>query len=322
MSTTLTSASGDTASAVELRRSAAAPIERWATWALHLIGRAVLDCAYLVRSPHSGPNKVRILLEYVRLTLKLLLGADPPGVRSERVMGYRVRHFGSGSLQFLFREIFVRGEYFFATVEERPLVIDCGANIGLATLFFKWLHPRCAVHAFEPDPVTFAALKENVEQNGLADVHLHNVALCDTNSAVEFYVPTVGSGSLMMSLLPGRMPEAETRRIVVEGRTLSSYLEGREVDFLKMDIEGAESPVLRELARAGSLRRVKEMVVEYHHNLQGGSDGFAGFLQLLEDSGCQYQVDATRGTGQSSPFQDVLVWARQAPASPSLTPRP
>lgn len=282
---------------------------------VQLIGRAVLDCAYLVRSGHSRRNKLRILREYVRLTLKLLLGADPAGARPERVLGFRVKHFGYASLQFLFREIFVRSEYFFATAAERPCVVDCGANIGLATLFFKWMHPRCEIHAFEPDPETFAALKENVTENALADVHLHNVALCDRDGAVELFVPQGGPGSLMMSLVPGRMAEEATRRVVVDGRTLSSYVGGREIDFLKMDIEGAELSVLGEMARAGVLRRVREMVVEYHHNLQGSAGSLAGFLRLLEDSGYQYQLDATRGAADSgTEFQDVLVWARRREA--------
>jgi FkbM family methyltransferase len=305
MSTTLISPAGDATTAPEPDGSAAAAQARrgWATWALQLVGRGVLDCAYLVRTPLSRRRKLRIVLEYVRLTIKLLMGADPPGARSERVMGYRVGHFGSGSLQFLFREIFVRSEYFFRAGDERPLVLDCGANIGLATLFFKWLSPRCEVHA-------------NVERNALDNVYLHNVALCDRNEAIEFFVPQGGPGSLMMSLVPGRVPEAESRAIVVEGRTLSPYVEGRDIDFLKMDIEGGERAVLGELAAAGVLPRIREMVVEYHHNLQGSADGLAGFLALLQGSGYQYQVDATRGASDlSAEFQDILVWARRPHAT-------
>ncbi len=277
---------------------------------VQVVARAMLDCAYLVRSRQTRRNKLRVLFEYVRMTMTLLLGGDRRGARSDRVLGYRVRHFGYASLHFLFREIFVRNDYFFETGARGPLVVDCGANIGLATLFFKWLYPGCEVHAFEPDPETFALLKDNVERNGLADVHLHNVALCDRDGAVEFFVPQGGHGSLVMGLVPGRIPEAERRRIVVDGRRLSTYLEGRDVDFLKMDVEGAERPVFGELARAGALPRVKEMVVEYHHNLEGTTAGFAGFLQLLQDSGYAYQLDATRGAAElAAEFQDVLVWA-------------
>ena len=301
-----------------LDRSRPAPRlwRRSARHAVQIVARAALDCAYLIRSRHPRRTKARILLEYVRLTIKLIFNAHPDRAGSERVLCYRVRHFGYGSLQFLFREVFVRNEYFFETVNERPLILDCGANIGLATLFFKWLYPRCEVHAFEPDPCAFAALKDNVEQNGLADVHLHNVALCDANGAVDFFVPQRGSASPMMSLVRGRIPEAESRRIVVDGRTLSTYIDGREVDFLKMDIEGGEELVLRELAGAGVLRRVKEMVVEYHHNLNGAVADLGRFLQLLRGAGYHYQLDATRGApGSATEFQDILVCAHHAPGT-------
>jgi FkbM family methyltransferase len=316
MSITLTSASTERAAspAVDGPAPAAKARSPWAVWAAGLVGRAALDAARLVRSRHTRGKKGRLLLEYVRLTFKLLLAADPSGARPERVLGYRVRHFGYESLQFLFREIFIRNDYFFEAAHERPIIVDGGANIGMATLFFKWMYPRCEVHAFEPDPATFAALRENVEQNALADVHLHNVALCDRNGAVDFFVPGGRAGSLMMSLVAGRVPSAETRRVVVQGRTLSTYLEGCEVDFMKMDIEGGEQAVLAELGRAGALRRVKEMVVEYHHNLPGRPGGLGAFLQLLQDGGYEYEVDATRSSEPSTVPQDILVWARRTPA--------
>src|SRR5882724_8800258 len=80
-----------------------------------LIGRAILDCAYLVRSPHSRRIKIRILLEYLRLTITLILRADASRPGADRLLHYRVSHFGYESLQFLFREIFVRNDYGFDT---------------------------------------------------------------------------------------------------------------------------------------------------------------------------------------------------------------
>jgi FkbM family methyltransferase len=62
--------------------------------------------------------------------------------------------------------------------------LDCGANIGLATLFFKRLYPESEIHAFEPDPETFKMLRRNVEQNSLSYVYLYNVALSDQQGAV------------------------------------------------------------------------------------------------------------------------------------------
>src|SRR5262249_26381562 len=143
---------------------------------------------------------------------------------SERVMRYAVRHFGLGSLQFLFREIFVRNEYYFEATSDRPVVFDCGANIGLATLFFKWLYPTCEIHAFEPDPDTFRALQENVARNGLTDVHLYNVALTDAPGRLDLFVSGGSAGSQRASTLSGRNLDRSVRRVVVDGVPLSSHI--------------------------------------------------------------------------------------------------
>ena len=88
------------------------------------------------------------------------------------------------------------------------------------------------------------------------------------------------------------------------------YVGATEIDFLKMDVEGAEEPVLRELASAGRLRNIKELAVEYHHNIEGGFGGCGSFLQLLDDCGYQYQLDVTWGNPESAgTFQDILIRA-------------
>lgn len=279
----------------------------------HLLMRVVIDCAYLVRSRLLRRSKIAIFLEYLRLTLKVVFSRDStrPGVA--RVLRYTVRHFGIGSIQFLFREIFVRNEYAFESVSDRPVVFDCGANIGMATLFFKWLYPGCQIHAFEPDPQTFGVLEENVGRNELTDVTLHNVALVAQPGPLELFIPAGPGGSPLMSTLAGRSVESTVRRLVVDGKPLSSYVGAGEIDFLKMDVEGVEEPVLRELASTGRLRALKEMAIEYHHNVSGSSGDCGSFLQLLSGHGYQFQLDATWGNPQSlGTFQDILIRARRA----------
>jgi FkbM family methyltransferase len=279
----------------------------------HLFMRVVIDCAYLVRSRLPRARKIRIFLEYLRLTSRVVFSLDSTRPGTTRVMRYTVRHFGLGSVQFLFREIFVRNEYAFQAANGRPVVFDCGANIGMATLFFKWLYPDCEIHAFEPDPETFGVLSENVTRNKLTGVALHNVALVARPGRLDLFVPVGPSGSPLMSTLPGRGFESSVRCLTVDGKPLSTYVGAGEIDFLKMDIEGAEEPVLRELASTGRLRKIKEMAIEYHHNLEGGSGGCGSFLQLLYEYGYQYQLDATWGNPQSlGAFQDILIRARRS----------
>jgi hypothetical protein len=72
--------------------------------------------------------------------------------------------FDRPGLEHLYREIFVRQYYYFRANTDHPVIFDCGANLGMATLFFKWLYPKSRVEAFEPDPGTFAVLQKNVDQ--------------------------------------------------------------------------------------------------------------------------------------------------------------
>lgn len=270
--------------------------------------RVVIDSPYLVRSRLPRRTKIRIFVEYLWLTLRVVFSADTTRPGTARVLRYTVRHFGLGHVQFLFREIFVRNEYAFRATSDRPVIFDCGANIGMATLFFKWLYPGCEIHAFEPDPETFAVLSENVSRNQLTQVALHNVALVAKSGRFDLFTSAPGSG--LSSTLAGRSVGSSVRRLTVEGNPLSGYVGTKEIDFLKMDVEGAEEPVLREVASTGRLRNIRELAIEYHHNIEGGFGGCGSFLQLLHDYGYQYQLDVTWGNPESAgTFQDILIRA-------------
>jgi len=169
-----------------------------------------------------------------------------------------VRHFGIGSVQFLFREIFVRNEYAFQASSERPVVFDCGANIGMATLFFKWLYPDCEIHAFEPDPETFGVLSENVSRNKLRDVSLHNVALVATAGRLDLFVPAGPSGSPLMSTLSGRGFEIHLSAAAGEIRcvvgphhaaVVAKAVRQQEIDGGTAQIPGRRAVALRLLTR-------------------------------------------------------------------------
>ena len=115
-----------------------------------------------------------------------------------------------------------------------------------------------------------------------------------------------------MSTIARRDADADLRRIVVTAAPLSTHVSGREIDFLKMDVEGAEDSILDELALTATLRNVKELAVEYHHNLEGRASGCGSLLQLLIGAGYRYQLDATWPGGSFDGFQDILIRARRS----------
>jgi len=200
---------------------------------------------------------------------------------------FKVRFVGRSSFAFQQREIFEERQYLFETDNAAPFVVDCGANIGMSILYFKDIYPEARILAFEPDPAAFACLRENVTGNALSNIQLENAALASMEGETDFFYDRADPASLRMSIVRERMPrDKKTVRAV----RLSRFLD-EEVDFLKLDVEGAELDVIRELADTGKLRLVRQMLVEYHHHIVRTHDGLSKFLALLEEDGFGYQIE-------------------------------
>jgi FkbM family methyltransferase len=177
-----------------------------------------------------------------------------------RLLGCRISYPNHSAALFLAHEVFVNGVYGFDARTRRPRIIDCGANIGMSVIFFKSMYPEAEVVAFEPDPRTFARLEENVRANRLSDVRLVNAALAASPGTVHFYSDTRADGSIVASLDPAR---GGSLALAVQAVTLSSFIEGP-VDFLKVDVEGAEYDLVQELVDSGAIQQVHEAAIEVH----------------------------------------------------------
>ena len=208
-------------------------------------------------------------------------------------------------------EVFVKGEYFFAATKDAPVILDCGANIGLATLFFKRLYPKARVHSFEADPTTSDVLRYNVEQNHLPGVTVSNVLLSDHSGTEKFYVAAETPGSLMMSAVASRFA-TKGREISVRSARLSEYID-EPVDLLKLDVEGSEFAVMNDLVESGKITQIAQMIIEYHHRIGNEPSRLASFLALLESAGFEYQIDAVfNHFSAEGKFQDISIRAYHA----------
>ena len=227
---------------------------------------------------------------------------------SRKVLNFQITYLDKNAYSYLLEEIFLKGEYRFEANTDSPVILDCGANIGLATLFFKHLYPTARITCFEADPTTASILRENVEQNLLQDVSVHNLMLSNTEGDHPFYVELGTTGSLLMSSKPDRL--LNHREITVKAGKLSQYVNGP-VDLLKLDVEGAELEVLTDLISSNKISLIHTMVIEYHHKIRDQASCLATFLGLLEKQGFEYQI----GTAGCNPitrqgvFQDIAIGA-------------
>jgi FkbM family methyltransferase len=184
-------------------------------------------------------------------------GAAGPGTLE--IAGCRIGYFNRSDALFLLHEIFVNGTYSFATPNPAPRILDCGANIGMATLFFKALYPAASITAVEPAPETFERLQLNVASNHFRDVTLINAALAEREGSMVMHDHHCEPGSLIATTMGSAIGATRS----VPAITLSSLLE-RSADFVKLDIEGAEYAVMREVVASGRTRQVRQLVLEFH----------------------------------------------------------
>jgi FkbM family methyltransferase len=209
--------------------------------------------------------------------------------------------FASSALEarYQHREIFGERCYGEIRLPPRALVVDAGANVGLFVLFVKRQHPDATVLAFEPVPDSAHLLRKNIELHRLSDVTVYQVALGssrETDAPLTHYPALPGNSTrhpeqkqLQQTVLARthparwvqRLHQAQTITVAVE--RLSTYLDdGRAVDLLKIDVEGAELDVLQGIdARHWPL--IRQVVME----VQDLDDRLAQVCDLLARHGLQ-----------------------------------
>lgn len=209
-----------------------------------------------------------------------------------KLNGRPITYVDSASCFSAWKGIFEDQLYKFNSDTDQPLILDLGANIGLATLYFKSLFPKAKVLAFEPDPNIFSVLKSNCTD--LDGVVLAQKAVSKSNEAVKFLPTNDDAGSLITSNHSGV-------GISVESIRLSELIseQDSEVEFLKIDIEGAELEVLLESSK--QLAKVKRIFVEYH-SFVAFTQRLDELLRLLSKNGFRYYLQSEATV--PSPFVD------------------
>jgi FkbM family methyltransferase len=206
--------------------------------------------------------------------------------------GYKVSYRNDCELQVIYNDVFNRNTYFFKTDNPEPRIVDCGGHIGLAVLYFKSLYPKSTIVTFEPNPETFALLTKNIAQNNLHGVEANNIALsCEDNDDATFYVGKnfLEAWDSTDTIKPDLWVNMNRyRRISARSARLSSYI-ANGVDFLKLDIEGAEYDVLGE--SRDKIGSVGAITLEYHQNAHNLAEGkLEKTLEILSSAGFEYEL--------------------------------
>jgi len=148
---------------------------------------------------------------------------------------------------YVMNRIFIRGVYERNTIRTvLPLIkdsdgvfIDCGANIGLYSLYLSTFVPKASIHAFEPLQRNLGFLKKNLELNGITSVKVNEFGLSNEEKEIDIFIVDEQNFGRTSEFSDNKDDKSE--RILL--KTLDGYCEENnitELAFIKVDIEGAE----------------------------------------------------------------------------------
>lgn len=171
------------------------------------------------------------------------------------VLGWDVEYVSGPALASAIEYLVLYGINNFYTEKEKPVILDCGSNIGISVLNYKRQFPGAKIIAFEPDPEFVPILHQNLQQNGAADVSVVESAVWVEDGEMSWYSEGVDGSKLVTS------PQTDGQTLTVHTVDLAPYL-ANGVDLIKLDIEGAEYKVVTTLG--DKLKQVRNMIIECH----------------------------------------------------------
>ena len=195
------------------------------------------------------------------------------------LFGIKIKRINAYSYVHTIEEIFKNKIYKFTSDKTVPVILDCGANIGLSSIFFKKTYPKAKIISFEPDDFIYKTCQENLNAFGFEDVQLINAAVWKSDGFLNFLSDQSLGGMIISN-------DEDYSGSKVPAIDLNNYLV-EEIDFLKMDIEGAELDVLHHCQ--DNLHLVKNLFVEYHSNVEKPQE-LQKLLSILSNSGFRYYI--------------------------------
>lgn len=209
-----------------------------------------------------------------------IIGANPRfNSGYTNIFGKPFKYHDGKSFVATYNELFKTNIYRFIPSKDKFTILDCGANMGLSVLYFAMNYPNHKIIAFEPDPSIFKVLKENVETFRLNNVIVYEKAVWDKHETLSFFTDE-GMGGRVENSYANQEPNK------IEAVPLRDYLT-EDIDFLKIDIEGAEEVVLSSCKDV--LSRANHIFFEYHNNIHTPQT-LHKLLEMIASQGFTYYI--------------------------------
>ena len=188
--------------------------------------------------------------------------AVPPGGKHPLFIRLKTSDFRT------FLKIFRVREYELELGKEPKTILDAGANVGFASVYFAIKYPRAKIIAIEPEPVNFVQLKRNVAP--YPNIIPVQAALWPEHASLNLEDPGFGPWAFRTTKNSGG---GNTRSIgSVQGLTVDEIMQAHGLEYIdiaKIDIEGGEKALFA--SNTAWTSRVGVIMIELHDNIMVGT---------------------------------------------------
>jgi len=143
-------------------------------------------------------------------------------------------------------------------INDKDIVIDVGAHIGLFSLFASQFCKKGKIFSFEPIKENFELLKKNIEINEITNITFFNEAISDKTSKMTLYQNEDEAGHSKFV--------KTSKSMEVNSKSFKEFLDERKIDsydLLKLDCEGSEYEIIESLP-PNYFEKLKKIIIEYH----------------------------------------------------------
>ncbi len=220
-------------------------------------------------------KKMGLLKAVTLYTLKVFKKTGEVSVHVPGLAAPVWARFGTSDLG-MFRQVLIDEEYFFQSSAQPRLIVDAGANVGYASIYFANRYPDAAIIAIEPDTDNFNLLQKNTA--AYPKVRCIQAGLWSRDCFLKISNPDDGSCAF-------RVEETTNPENAIPAVTLITLLKSSgfdRIDILKLDIEGAEKELFSAHNSANWIDRTELIMIELHDRLIPGCE--AAMLQAVHNS--------------------------------------